>query len=62
MAKFESPLNIGDRVVVDNCAQLVMTVTAFLWRTENPLVEISWIDGASRTAWIEPWRIKPVDS
>jgi hypothetical protein len=57
-AHFESPFGIGERVIVDGCEQLVASVTAVLWRNENPLIEISWIDGQARTAWIEPWRIK----
>jgi hypothetical protein len=57
-AIFESPFDIRDRVIIDGCDRLIATVTAVLWRTHNPLIEVSWIDGPSRTAWIEPWRLE----
>ena len=57
MIIYQSKFSLGDRVYVDGCCDLVMTVTAILWRCEREQVECSWMSGGAHTAWIEPWRL-----
>lgn len=57
---FASRFAPRDKVTIDGCADLIVTVTAILWRSENPLVECSWVAGSAQTAWVEEWRLEPV--
>ena len=57
--KIESKFDIGDRVHVDGCKDLTVTVTAIQWR--HPQVvnyECSWVsDAESKSVVIEGWRL-----
>lgn len=55
---YMSPVSLGDRVLIDEDTSIVATVTAILWRTENPQVEIAYFNnGAQVSAWIADWRL-----
>jgi hypothetical protein len=60
MTTFESKFSIEDKVYIDGrCGhgEVVATVCAVLFRTERPLVEVSWVSNGIHTHWIEPWRL-----
>lgn len=60
MTTFESEFNVKDQVHIDgkcNLDDVVATVCAVLFRTERPLIEISWVSNGVHTHWIEPWRL-----
>lgn len=61
MAVFESKFAVQDRVYIDGDVCLIGHVTAVLWRNENPLIEVSWVDGHGRTGWFEQWRLTRVE-
>lgn len=61
MVTFQSPFAVQDRVYIDGDERLIGCVTAVLWRNENPLIEVSWVDGHGRTGWFEQWRLKKVE-
>lgn len=55
---YRSPVSLGDRVLIDGCDSIVATVTAILWRTENPQAEIAYFNnGAQVTAGVADWRL-----
>lgn len=58
--RFESPFDMGQRVVVDGDDSLVGTITAFTFRFgDYYVVEVSYVhNGDSKHTDVEPWRLK----
>jgi len=55
---YTSDYEIGDRVHVDGDSSISAVVTAVLWRTENPQLEITWWhNGAQQSCWVADWRL-----
>jgi hypothetical protein len=60
----ESQHDITDRVIIDQDASIVGTVTAILWRGPHRPThyEVSWIaNGDSKACWIEEFRLSKVE-
>lgn len=57
--KIESKFDVRDRVIIDGCKDLVVVVTAVVWRNAHVVnYEVSWMaNGKSDSAVIEGWRL-----
>ena len=62
MTTYESRFDIGDRVRIDDHADMIARVTGVCWKTEDGhTIEASWIHaGANQSAWFPPWRLSVV--
>jgi hypothetical protein len=57
--KIDSNFDVKDKVIIDGCKDLVVVVTAVVWRNVHVVnYEVSWMsNGKSESAVIEGWRI-----
>lgn len=60
VSAYASPFALGDRVTIGDDTSVVAIVTAVLWRTEAPQIEVSWMNGGALNAsWVAPMMLKP---
>lgn len=64
MRKFESPFDIGDRVLVGGDQSIVARVSAVKFVGQNaPDIEIAYVHaGDIKYVWVQAWWLTPVSS
>lgn len=59
---FRSQFARGDKVICDGAHEIVMTVTAHLFRESYVQIEVSFIANSDlKTQWVEEWRLSNAD-
>ena len=49
----------GDKIIIDECRDLVAVVLAVQIRGSNITYQVSWVqDGCLREPWVEEWRME----
>lgn len=59
---FRSRFARGDKVICDGAHEIVMTVTAHLFRSDYVQLEVSFIANSDvKMMWVEEWRLDHAD-
>lgn len=60
---FQSPFQLGDKVIVDGDPSLIAKVIQVAFRSDIADCEISWVhQGDIKRAWVDNWRLTPASS